>query len=63
MQSLNEGIKSPGTKTQKHFTGWVSEVPKVPKVFGEEEEIDLGGTRQDRNVQTLKQGQQVAQST
>ncbi len=47
----------------KHFTGWVSEVPKVPKVFGEEEEIDLGGTRQDRNVQTLKQGQQVAQST
>ncbi|MDA0347018.1 MAG: hypothetical protein O3C43_05450 [Verrucomicrobia bacterium] len=57
---------STGTHSESflnNFTGWITEIPKMPEVFGEEKEIDLGGFQRVRNDPPLKEAQPVGQST
>jgi hypothetical protein len=38
----------------RNFTGWITEIPPRPQVYGENEEIDLGGSLWDRNNTPLR---------
>lgn len=43
------------------FTGWISEIPMMPEVFGDEKEIVLSGDQRVRNNPPLKESQEITQ--